>query len=50
MPNTILPTANIDWGFFGTLGDHADQTEAWNLAMPAIQLATGSPPTIILAG
>ena len=47
MPNTILPTANIDWGFFSTLGDHADQAEAWNLAMPAIQLVTGCPDTAV---
>ena len=47
MPNTILPTANIDWGFFGTMGDHADPAEAWELAMPAIQLATGCPDTAV---
>ncbi len=47
MPNTILPTANIDFGFFGTIHDHADPTEAWNLTMPAIQVATGCPDTAV---
>ena len=38
-----LPTNNSEWGFFGTIHDHADQAEAWNLAMTAIQTATGCP-------
>ncbi|MCA1907926.1 MAG: hypothetical protein LDL39_06155 [Magnetospirillum sp.] len=38
-----LPTNNSEWGFFGTIHDHADQAEAWNLAMTAIQTATDCP-------
>ncbi|CDK97899.1 protein of unknown function [Magnetospirillum gryphiswaldense MSR-1 v2] len=38
-----VPTNNSEWGFFGTIRDHADQAEAWNMAMTAIQTATGCP-------
>jgi len=41
MTNTVLPTANPDWGFWGTIGHHADPAEAWAIAMPAIATATG---------
>lgn len=47
MPDTILPTANTDWGFFGTMADHGDPTEAWKMAMPTIQTATGCPDTAV---
>lgn len=40
---TILPTRNTDWGFFGTITHHADPLEAWPLAMTAIDRATGCP-------
>ena len=39
----ILPTNNTEWGFFGTIRHHAESETAWELAMPAIQRATGSP-------
>ena len=41
MTTTILPTNNQAWGFWGTIGHHADQQEAWALAMTAIGAATG---------
>ncbi|EME69988.1 hypothetical protein H261_10577 [Paramagnetospirillum caucaseum] len=47
MPDTILPTTNTDWGFFGTMADHADPAEAWKMAMLAIQTATGCPDTAV---
>jgi len=47
MPNTILPTANSDWGYFGTMADHAEPAAAWALAMSTIQLATGCPDTAV---
>src|SRR5512134_1378122 len=37
----ILPTSNEAWGFWGTIGHHADQSQAWPLAMTAIADATG---------
>jgi len=39
--NSILPTTNEAWGFWGTIGHHADRREAWALAMTAIGTATG---------
>jgi hypothetical protein len=45
MTITILPTNNQAWGFWGTIdydGDHhAEQSEAWALAMTAMSTATG---------
>jgi len=41
--NTTLPTNNPDWGFWGTIGHHADPAEAWPLALRAVVLATGCP-------
>lgn len=42
-----LPTNNPDWGFFGTIRHHADSAAAWDLAMPAIQTATGCPDAAV---
>jgi hypothetical protein len=40
---TELPaTENTDWGFWGTMEDHA--AEAWGLALPAIVQQTGVSP------
>jgi hypothetical protein len=36
-----LPSNNHNWGFFGTIARHAEASEAWALAMPAIMTATG---------
>lgn len=47
MPNTIQPTANPNWGFFGTIRHHADSAAAWDLAMSAIQTATACPGTAV---
>lgn len=47
MTNTVLPTTNPDWGFFGTIRHHADPTEAWAIAMPAIGAATGCPDAAV---
>lgn len=47
MSETILPTANPDWGFFGSIRHHADPATAWTLAMPAIAAATGCPETAV---
>ncbi len=41
MSTTILPTNNPAWGYWGTVGSHADQSEAWTLATAAIGKATG---------
>lgn len=40
---TILPTANPDWGFFGTIRHHAQQEDAWVLALETVRTATGCP-------
>ncbi len=47
MDINTLPTRNTDWGFFGTIGHHADAHVAWPLAMNAIASATGSSDTAV---
>jgi len=47
MTTTILPTNNQAWGFWGTIGSHADQSEAWTLATAAIVKATGCAPEAV---
>ncbi|CAA7615730.1 conserved hypothetical protein [Magnetospirillum sp. UT-4] len=42
-----LPANNTEWGFFGTIRLHADQAEAWELAMATIQPATGCPEAAV---
>lgn len=44
---TLPGTQNLDWGFFGTLGQHAQA--AWPLAMTAVCHATGEPPDAVRA-
>jgi hypothetical protein len=39
--NHIPATQNTDWGFWGTMNEHAET--AWPLAMTAISNATGQP-------
>ena len=43
MTETILPTNNTEWGFWGTIRHHADPAEAWTLAMQAITATTECP-------
>ena len=40
----LPPTGNRAWGFYGTIGHHADADTAWPLAMTAIAAATGCTP------
>ncbi len=47
MTNTIPPTTNPDWGFWGTINYHADPNELWPLAMKRIAIATGCPNTAV---
>ncbi len=47
MDTNTLPTRNTEWGFFGTIGHHADAGIAWPLAMNAITTATGCPDTAV---
>lgn len=47
MNSTIPPTANPDWGFFGTIRHDADPAESWAIAMPVIAAATGCPDTAV---
>lgn len=47
MNTNVLPTRNTEWGFFGTIGHHADAQTAWPLAMIAIAEATGCPATAV---
>lgn len=42
MTNSTLPTANEDWGFFGTTASFTDANEAWKIASPAVAKATGA--------
>jgi hypothetical protein len=37
----MLSTNNTAWGFWGSIAQHAEASEAWTLAMPAIMTATG---------
>jgi hypothetical protein len=39
---TTLESRNEGYGFFGTVGRHADPNEAWTLAMDAISKVTGN--------
>ena len=47
MDTNTLPTRNTAWGFFVTIGHHADAEIAWPLAMNAIATATGCPDTAV---
>ena len=49
MTNTILPTTNHDWGFWGAINYHADPSEVWPSAMKRIAIATGCPNTAVRA-
>ena len=40
MTNSTLPTANQDWGFFGTTAGFTDADKAWEIASPAIAKVT----------
>jgi hypothetical protein len=42
-----LPANNTEWGFFGTIRHHANQAEAWEMAVAAIQPATGCPESAV---
>ncbi len=42
-----LPTANPDWGFWGAIRHHADQADAWGLAIQAIGAASGCSETAV---
>lgn len=41
MPNEALPSHNAAFGFYGTIGHHADADEVWALAFTGVRLATG---------
>ena len=43
----ILPTENQDWGFWGTMREHAQQ--AWPIAFTAIHNATSTDPASVRA-
>jgi hypothetical protein len=47
MSTNTLPTRNTEWGFFGTIGHHADAQTAWPLAMAAIADKTSCPVTAV---
>jgi hypothetical protein len=44
MQINVLTTENESWGFFGTVGNHADAPKAWALAFGAVARATGCSP------
>ncbi len=44
---TTLQTSNPAWGFFGTIGHHADPAAAWAQALPAIAAASGCQATAV---
>lgn len=39
MQHIVLNTKNNAWGFFGTIGAHANPNEAWALAFAAVSFA-----------
>ena len=41
----ILPTENQDWGFWGTMREHA--ADAWPIAFTAIHNATSTDPASV---
>lgn len=41
--NTLPQSQNEAWGFFGTIGHHAEPRKAWNLAIAAVANATDLP-------
>jgi hypothetical protein len=43
----ILPTGNTEWGFWGTMGEHA--AAAWPVAFAAIRDATAADPDAVRA-
>jgi hypothetical protein len=43
----VLPTTNHEWGFWGTIRQHVEPAEAWDLAMHAIANTTGSPDAAV---
>ena len=45
--STILPTENQDWGFWGTMREHA--APAWPIAFTAIHNATSTDPASVRA-
>jgi hypothetical protein len=45
--NKILPTENQDWGFWGTMREHA--APAWPIAFTAIHNATNTDPASVRA-
>jgi hypothetical protein len=45
--STILPTENQDWGFWGTMREHA--ADAWPIAFTAIHNATSTDPASVRA-
>jgi hypothetical protein len=45
--STILPTENQDWGFWGTMREHA--APAWRIAFTAIHNATSTDPASVRA-
>ncbi len=45
--STILPTENQDWGFWGTMREHA--ADAWPIAFTAIHNATSTDPALVRA-
>ncbi len=47
--DTILPTKNESWGFWGSISHHADAAEAWPLAMRTVAEATSCPATAVRA-
>ena len=44
---TILSTENTEWGFWGTMGEHA--AAAWPIAFAAIRDATNADPDAVRA-
>ena len=44
---TVLPTQNQDWGFWGTMGEHA--ASAWPIAFDCVLSATQAEPDAVRA-
>ena len=45
MTSTSIPqTQNREWGFFGTISNHADPERAWDVALAFIAGTTGCSP------
>lgn len=45
--DSILPSQNIKWGFWGAMAESKNAAESWSLAMTGVAKATDQPPEAV---